>query len=654
MDGFTVELKDRVYAGEVRTERLTLRPVVFSARRWGGSDRAEIRVEGDSHALWDVLNWLRHYVIIRNPAGVAVWAGIVEEALIGAGAVEVGLSLEPMANKVAVAYSTMNEEGAEERATTSWAQDAASVAQYGTKEALLTLGGRTTQEQAEAARATALANNGTPVPSVAMGGDEPGATLLCRGLWSTMDWTHYAQPEGQEQHDVAADIEHMIGWGLGPATTFGLWHDRIDDIDGRLGDLIPGNQVNVSGSAKNDGNYTVTSPGEGYAPVTYTATTIDFEPQDDIGDTAGGLAFLREEAMIKISGSVQSENNGLFWVTFGSNAHAAEVTPAEIVDADAGPSITIKQGHGATFDYNFDQERNQASITLTGVGVKVAQQFQLASATGWTVREAEVQVRKVGSPSDDLRFRIYSDSSGSPNAVLLEVTVDAADVPTSLAWLTIDLGAGLALSAATDYWVCVDRTGAVDYDDFFVVGLESAKTYARGDLKVQIAGAGTWTTRTPDAHMPFRLWALTATTTQIDAMLDAAQFYSLVRVNVASGVEERPYRAGDLTVLEEVERLMAVGTSAGGGLVATVDANRAVRVEADPTSGTLDWVLGVDGVLRHPITQREEPGVLPAGQWVRVEGIPSGLGSVARFFVDEAEYEVEGGRMRLTPRGRDL
>lgn len=653
MNGFTVELFDRSY-GAMDTGRLALAPVVYSAQRWGGPARCEVAVTGDALALWDVLNWLRYWVLVRNPNGQVVWWGYVLEALVGVGAAQVGLSLEPMTNRVAVAYTTPAADGNAERATTGWGENASSVAAYGAKEALYSLSD-TTAAQAEALRATVLAKSGTPVPGVSLDA-ATGAVLVCCGVWETLGWEFYAQAEGQELHDVAADLEHMLGWGIAAeASRFGFYENKIGDLDCEMGYLLPNNRVEVADSAFNDGTYLVESPADADAtPVTYASDGITFGGSDDIYDSESGFDFIAVGNMITTSGSAQTENNSTWWVSKKNSNSNIEVDQHTIVDETSVGTITVKMGHEAVFDASFAYEVVSPSnnISLTAIGIKVAQKFRLASGTGWTVTEASVPVRKVGSPADNLRVRIFSDSAGNPGSALATGTVAGNSLSTNLEWVSVSLGAGVALSAATDYWLVVDREGALDWDGFYGVGLESAKTYARGDLKIQLTDLS-WATRDPDGHLPFQLYATRETTTQIEEMLGEAQFVSAVSVGVSSGVTERPYRAGDLTIREEVERLLGVGTSAGGGLVAAVDTSRVAGVSAEPTSGDLDWLLAADGRLLHPMSRREEPGLLPVGQWVRIEGIPASLGiagDLGRFLVDIAEYDVRSGRVRLTPR----
>src|SRR3990172_936513 len=108
----------------------------------GGPNWAEIEVTGLAPALWELIEMLRCPVEIYNPRGERRWWGFVSSVDLS----QVGVSLETMANRIAVAYSLV-EPGSSTvgaRATTSWAQNDDSVATYGTKELLASISGATT------------------------------------------------------------------------------------------------------------------------------------------------------------------------------------------------------------------------------------------------------------------------------------------------------------------------------------------------------------------------------------------------------------------------------------------------------------------------------------------------------------------------------
>jgi hypothetical protein len=644
---WSVEVFDR-QGNRVQTTQLALKPAWVAATAVGGPERAEIRVEGLPDALWQIVEWMQYGVQIRNGGGTLIWWGFVERATVGMATVQLGRTLEGMANKVQAAYTYEGTDGSQTRGTTAWVQDGGSVGRYGRFEERLSLADME-QAAAVAARDTELARRSQPQPVTELGSDE-GGLLSCAGWWLTLGREFYADDRGVEEHKVGANVEHVIAWQLTGQTNIGFNAQRIDDLGARLGLVKAQNSLRVVGSTSNDGVYLVESgPDAGTSALSYTSDGISFDRFDDINDSDNGLGFCKLGYMIFTAGSGQTENSGSFWVTKES-VSKLEVAPATIVDEYAIPPVTIYQGHGLTVDEGLTQEKAGASVSLYHGSNKVAQGFRLASATGWTVREVRLQAAKVGTPAGNLRMRLYSASGGNPNAVLATASLAPAAVGTEMAWLSFDLGAGYALSAGTDYFVSLDLDGSASAGAFYVAGLESGMEYARGSLKVQDSYSGAWGARTPDAQMPFQLLGRTATTVQLGEMLDAAQWVTAVRVRTASGVETGIFRDGEQRLLSEVERLLEMGTSTGGRLVAYLQADRSAVVEGEAVEAPT-LVLGVDGRVRTLAGQLMEEGVLPVGQWVAVEGAPAGLEALGRFYVQRAEYETEGGRLRLEPRG---
>ena len=71
----------------------------------GGTMSAEVVVDGPTVALWECLNWLRRPIEISSPEGQLVAWGFVNEVRLALAGLTIGVSLDPMLNRVAVAYS---------------------------------------------------------------------------------------------------------------------------------------------------------------------------------------------------------------------------------------------------------------------------------------------------------------------------------------------------------------------------------------------------------------------------------------------------------------------------------------------------------------------------------------------------------------------
>ena len=196
-------------------DRLPLAGVRLAPRRYGwmamgGPDFAEIDASGDALALWPLLNMLRTPVDISDETGNYVWWGFVSGVTVRIGAVELGVTMDRLYNRVAIAYSSIapgaNSVGTRE--TTDWAQDDDSVATYGIRELLDSRDG-CSAETAEARRDAILDRLRYPIPDVKFSGGEveASATIQCLGWWHTLDWQHFARGAGLEAHTVGAQSQ---------------------------------------------------------------------------------------------------------------------------------------------------------------------------------------------------------------------------------------------------------------------------------------------------------------------------------------------------------------------------------------------------------------------------------------------------------------
>ncbi|MHB9031926.1 MAG: hypothetical protein ACYC6L_02650 [Anaerolineae bacterium] len=201
-----VRLLERGFSDYLRAAgQWKLTPERYSWHSIGGPQDADIILEGrDEQAAWEALELLRCPIEIYNEQRVCAWWGYVHEVSVSVGAITMGVNLDGLANKVAVSYET----DAGEQATTAWAQDADSVALYGTKELLLSaeIKGQTA---AEALRTVYLAGAKTPVAQFNVSQGELVIKLHCLGWWQTLDWKYYAAATGSTS-DTTAQIAAMV------------------------------------------------------------------------------------------------------------------------------------------------------------------------------------------------------------------------------------------------------------------------------------------------------------------------------------------------------------------------------------------------------------------------------------------------------------
>jgi len=176
----------------------------------GGCDLATIRVTGPEVSLWHLANALLSAVEIYDGHDALVWWGYVSELEISAGGFSFGVSLDSMANRVAVAYSYVTAGFATgSRATTDWAEDADSVAEYGIFERLESLS-QADDLEAEAYRDTTLAQYRYPIPTISFGGESLGAALTCRGWYHLLKRRYYANEGSDYAIETTSQIEAIV------------------------------------------------------------------------------------------------------------------------------------------------------------------------------------------------------------------------------------------------------------------------------------------------------------------------------------------------------------------------------------------------------------------------------------------------------------
>lgn len=215
MSRFTVHVRRRDFTAFIALPSLLLRPVRWSWLLPGGPDYAEVELKGDINSLWAALQLLRCPLTIHNENQTPVWWGYVAEVSFAVKGIAVTVSLDGMKNKVAVAYSHV-EPGTQdvgERRTTAWAEDSASIAEWGQKESLETIDGAS-DALAESVRDTVLGSakypRAIPAPAAA---DGATAQLIARGWWSTLGWRYYqnSDTDSVETTTQIADIVSSVG-----------------------------------------------------------------------------------------------------------------------------------------------------------------------------------------------------------------------------------------------------------------------------------------------------------------------------------------------------------------------------------------------------------------------------------------------------------
>lgn len=664
----------------------------YSWRAIGGPHQGEVIAVGSEEALWQLVDMLRCPVEIYDERGECVWWGLVYGVEITSGAITFGVSLESMHNSVAVAYSSIepgiNDAGS--RATTAYSTDTDSSGLYGTRELLLSLA-EATANQATSARDTVLASRKYPIPVIESGESEsePAATLYLRGWWDTLGWQHYIQTGGSVSYTPDSDQARpqKVGQDNETRTDVGFWapstsNERviyaIDAYTSGTGfeGYEAGDSVVISGSASNDGTYVITKGYDADRPsgYVYTAITLGFTDTaagDKITDSANNLAsYFKVGDIIHISGAVAGDNNGYKRVNTVASDGSYMLVDQDVDEEAAGASITIKVGNQVEIDEvasanRLTNETPGATVVMGPQASRLAQSFTVSGGLDYYLHEVRIRARTFGSPADNLRVSLHADSAGSPAGSATEsATVAASELDDSFDWITFAFADTSQLTDAT-HWLVVDRTGALDPTQGYVIEVDEAVGYADGALKAYNPATSAWGTRSPDADMPFSVAGVWETTTLIDDIADTdGEFIAAIDLDDASGVYVPVARDGDATALSELEDLLTSGTTNGLRLLATVTRHRRLRVYEEPASGSSDYYLLSDGTLTDAYGAPIEPHLCPVAVWARLKdvilaaAVLTKLADATKLFVEESEYDARGGRLILrakdTPSPWDL
>lgn len=589
----------------------------------GGPTLASINVGGASQEVWELRRWLGYDIRIMDDVGHLVWWGMVTEAHIAHGQLLIQYSLENMYNRVAVAYTDNGDRG-----TTDYAANARSVARYGEKEMLYSQS-EILPDEAEQLRDNLLSQYAKPIPAARAGG-RGGSLLQCRGYYSTLGWTKYANSTGRIVFEEGTKEVHTpLGWGM-TSTRIGFAGNKIHDGDGNLGALSDGMKIVISNAANpgNNGEFTIDGSGQD-GLISYTSSGISFSNSDHkIHDSNDGLANFGADAMLEVENSNENDGFHLTNQVFRDYLTIISTFGGELSHENDGVSVTLHQAPSALLaEEDIVQEAPGNSVTIKAHGERLAQSFTVPGVYDWTLGEVWIKAGKVGNPSDNLVVGIYTDSSGDPGTLVEAIVVTGDDLD-DLTWIKFEADHTSTLTAGTTYHMRVSRSGNNDSANYYVVTVDEDTGDSGGALKVY--DGSSWVTRWTDADMLYQVWGHIKTHDQMSRIVTAeGQFLTGISVRFDSGLWTRIYRDGDLSALDELEELFDTGTSGDEMIWPWVNAQKVLVVDTLADSSFPAAVLRTDGRLTDINGQPLRPGDVPVGRWVSVEGAPTEDDAVA-------------------------
>lgn len=150
------------------------------------------------------------------------------------------------------------------------------------------------------------------------------------------------------------------------------------------------------------------------------------------------------------------------------------------------------------------------------------------------------------------------------------------------------------------------------------------------------------------------------TTAQIQTLASHNPFINNIIILNNSGLFTNPYRDGGSTLGNEIENLLALGTSAGRRLLSAINQNRDLIVWQEPERPSPQsnnwWTLDDKHKLRNRYNAPEELPI--TGIWTRMrEQIPHsalfGFADIGHFLIESVEWTKETGYL-YQPQGQNI
>lgn len=634
-------------------------PERWSARAMGGCESAEIRIEGERDALLSLTNWIGYQAHIINADGRRVWWGDIEEVEIVIGGVALGVNLRNFANRIQIRYTARRVGGASESAETGWLQNDASVNRFGVFERRINASREMNEAEANAYRTTALGYLSTPARSLRPGQDAEQAFAIfrCTGYWQRLRRVYYRNLSGLIEHTASGKpqpigLSFVTQWTAFTASDSG---GMVHDIYGRFAKCIYADAQFVVSGATNYGPWTVLST-DAKAPVVFTSNQITFDPADDIENVAGGLGFIAVDDVILVSGSAQAANNRLYRVKTAGGTRI-EISPGwsggDIVASAAGPTVTIRRGNAIKTVENVSNERptNDSPRTVIFWGYAVYQTFTVPTTStfpSWTVAGVELRCRRVGSPTDSLRVRLFTTSAGAPQTQLDITQKPGSELGDVMDWVRFEFSNTATINSGSVYALVIDRTVDAangDPENFYEIDADENAGYADGVYRV--SDRSVWRTPAAAKSLIFRITDAMDNARQIERIWSVANVgLGSLSVETESSIVTSQHRTGDLTALDEIEELMTRGNAENRRLLAWVSPERNARLFREPDPSMASLVYGGDRKLRSAQGDDVDDGFLPAGRWVHIAvgyELPGAWSSLSPLLVDRAEYRVGQG-----------
>ncbi len=205
------------------------------------------------------------------------------------------------------------------------------------------------------------------------------------------------------------------------------------------------------------------------------------------------------------------------------------------------------------------------------------------------VKHVYFRINKVGSPANDPQVLLFTDSGGFPNTLLgSSALVPRATIPAiGYSWFRFTFASPVALTANNQHWAIL-TCSSTDAANYYQVRTDETNENAQNFKKAMYYTGATWA-NIPNVTAPgnlvslyYRVIAIEDTGSQIAAIAAAGdQFFNHIWTPTTN-INTCPYTQDEATCLNQLHKLMSLGTSNGRLVLAFVSPERNLTFYQQP------------------------------------------------------------------------
>ncbi|HYT46233.1 MAG TPA: choice-of-anchor R domain-containing protein, partial [Methylomirabilota bacterium] len=139
-------------------------------------------------------------------------------------------------------------------------------------------------------------------------------------------------------------------------------------------------------------------------------------------------------------------------------------------------------------------EQNLTATTAADINDPTSYKAQsfISPFTG-RVDKVALKLKKSGSPTDDLIVEVRTDNSNQPSSTILSSTrIAASSLPTSSAFVALDIAENPSLTNGTRYWIVAHRSGTIDLTNYIVLSINTSDPYPNGKMSNSLDSGSSW------------------------------------------------------------------------------------------------------------------------------------------------------------------